>query len=805
MATTNDLSNAQATLRAITYRLSSTPPRQLPHVAAQLASQIWACKDLISSPPGSTKQGNEGSITVNRFRTYLSTLLQDRTIEGRWAAGVLVKATIEAGGVEVLSKSNAWVRSLLGMLKKPDPPTTRILAIITLTRIFTLTWDYTNLIREITTPALPAFIGTCLSNAENQRCSGSELQVILEAFATLISKHPTMFRTHEAQIRSILLRILSVTSSTVGIGRHYAAEHRHSAQRLLVLLHNCAPKQGAADKWNETLRATTTAAHTTCDRIFRSVIEDWQSTSGVQPSLAIHGLLQGDVELDNDDAVGMTGWKGVYAGSERLVALLDMLGSQIETATAGAVTIRLGLVMDLLTRLFSLRTPSSKLATVKPNQQVSKDEREALFAVLPGVHVATLELTRSILRRFGSSVASITQPLLAQITWLFQAEASYSGVRTSTYGALADTPKLQGPTLTSGDMSDAGAIIKACCQDLLPTAQVVPSANGVINGSTNQDGVLGQQVTANSSASVPATLRVAAEALLPLCFSHIASAHLSGRLRTLMERTAVLIQHKDALVASVLNPAPNGSRSKTQSSLLPLLAKQYPQSAEVEALLRPRMPAIRTGRSSSGDGEADDEEYDEDERSPIANGHTDPADDVHDEEEATESLSDAHRNASATSDHEDLYSASPKRHVEGISSEATHDKRKVMDNGDDAERVAKRVRASLTSDPLLPDAADGIPGPDRLKAQSGVPLTLAQDQRSNGFLAAPVVSQQAAPVLAPTPTEEGVASGYNAGDMVDIGSEGSDFEMPPLTMEQDTEEEDEEDEQNEDDEDGQGE
>ncbi|KAK5139999.1 hypothetical protein LTR32_007070 [Rachicladosporium monterosium] len=760
MATTNDLSNAQATLRAITYRLSSTPPRQLPHVTAQLAGQIWACKDLISSPPGSTKQGNESSITVNRFRTYLSTLLQDRTIEGRWAAVVLVKAAIEAGGVEVLSKSNAWVRSLLGILKKPDPPTTRVLAIIVLTRIFTLTWDYTNLIREVTTPALPAFIGTCLSNAENQRCSGSELQAILEAFATLIPKHPTMFRTHEAQIRSILLRILSVTSSNVESGHYYTAEHRHSAQRLLVLLHQCAPKQGAADKWNETLRATITAAHTTCDRIFRSVIEDWQSTSGVQPSLAINALLQGDVELDNDDAVGMTGWKGVYAGSERLVALLHLLSSQIETATSGAVIIRLGLVVDLLTRLFSLRTPA---------------------------------------------VASITQPLLAQITWLFQAEASYFGVRTSTYGTLADILKLQGPTLTSGDVSDVGAIIKACCQDLLPTAQVVPSANGVINGSSNQDGVLGQQVTANSSASVPATLRVAAEALLPLCFSHIASAHLYGRLRTLMERTAVLIQHKDALVASVLNPAPNGSRSKTQPSLLPLLAKQYPQSVEVEALLRPRMPAIRTGRSSSGDGEADEEEYDEDERSPIANGHTDAADDVHDEEEAAESLSDAHRNAPATADHEDLYSASPKRHVEGISSEATHDKRKVMDNGDDAERVAKRVRASLTPDPLLPDAADGIPGPDRLKAQSGVPLTLAQDQPSNGFLAAPVVSQQAAPVLAPTPTEEGVASGYNAGDMVDIGSEGSDFEMPPLTMEQDTEDEDEEDEQDEDDEDGQGE
>ncbi|KAK0304064.1 hypothetical protein LTR01_007681 [Friedmanniomyces endolithicus] len=787
MATPSDGTNAQAVLRAITYRLSSTPPRQLPQVAAQLAGQIWACKDLISSPLGSTKQGNEGSIIVNRFRTYLSTLLQDRTIEGRWAAVVLVKATIEAGGVEALSKSNAWVRSLLGMLKKPDPSTTRILAIITLTRVFILTWDYTNLIREITTPALPAFIGTCLSNAENQRCSGGELQAILEAFATLIPKHPTMFRTHESQVRSTLLRILSITSSTVGSEKYYTAEHRRSAQRLLVLLHNCAPKQGAPDKWNETLRATVTAAHTTCDRIFRSVIEDWQSTSGVQPSLAINALLQGEVEVDNDDAAGMTGWKGVYAGSERLVALLDLLSSQMETVTAGAVTIRIGLVLDLLTRLYSLRTPSAKLATVKPNQQISKDEREALFAILPGIHVAALELTRIILHRFGNSVASITQPLLAQITWLFQAEASYSGVRTSTYGALANILKLQGPTLGRGDVSDVESIVKACCQDLLPTAQVVSAAHGVVNGSSNQDGVLGQQASKTTSANVPATLRLAAEALLPICFSQIAPTYLPGRLRTLMERTAVLTQHKDALFASVLNLASNGSRSKTQPSLLPLLAMQYSQSAEVEALLRPRMPVIRTGRSGSGESEADEEEY-EDERSAIVNGYEDTADGAHDDEEVTNGLPDPHQNISGTADHEDLYSASPKRHVRAVDPEVTHDKRKVMDNDDDSAHTAKRVRAALTPDALLPDAVGSGFEPDHSTAQSGIPDSLAT---------ARVTSQQRG--LAPASiSTEGAFAGYNAGDMVDIGSEGSDFEMPPLTMEQDTEDEDEEDEQDED-------
>ena len=164
-----------AILKQLTFRISSTPVAQLPRVAAQVSASLWACRDLLSSTAPSTKQNSDEGVTVHRFKTQLNTLLQDRTVEGRWSAVVLVKATVEAGGLEVLGKTSSWVKTLLTFLKKPDPSTTRSLAVITLVRIFMLTWDHANLVREITTPALPTFIATCLANIDNKRCSASEL------------------------------------------------------------------------------------------------------------------------------------------------------------------------------------------------------------------------------------------------------------------------------------------------------------------------------------------------------------------------------------------------------------------------------------------------------------------------------------------------------------------------------------------------------------------------------------------------------------------------------------------------------
>ncbi len=101
MAVTSS-SNASATLRAITYRITTAAPEQLPLLATQVSGLIWNCREILSASADSLGSKSETTALIHRFRTKITSLLQDRTIEGRWAAVVLTKAAIEAGGVEFL-------------------------------------------------------------------------------------------------------------------------------------------------------------------------------------------------------------------------------------------------------------------------------------------------------------------------------------------------------------------------------------------------------------------------------------------------------------------------------------------------------------------------------------------------------------------------------------------------------------------------------------------------------------------------------------------------------------------------------
>ncbi|KAF2764278.1 hypothetical protein EJ03DRAFT_34011 [Teratosphaeria nubilosa] len=766
-----------ANLRAITYRLSSTPSKHLPQVATQIASQLWSCKDLLSTPCDSNKQNNDASVAVHRFKTQLSTLLQDRTLEGRWSAVVLVKSAIEAGGLEVVSKSNAWVRSLLAILKKPDPSSTRCLAIISLTRIFTLTWDHANLIREITTPALPALIATCLTNVGSQRCGPMEMQTVLEAFGTLVPRHPTIFRTNEPQIRSLLGKVLSGTNGDQS--SHYSESARKTSQRLLVLLSHCSPKQGAAGKWDETLRSTVAAAHSTCDRVLRSVAGNWQSTSGVRASVPHSVLYQGEVAGEGDESLGLSGWQGIFAGSERLTMLLNLVGSHVLNATSGAVAVRLGLIADLLTRTLSIRAKSGKHQGSQANSQIPKDERDALFSVLPRVHASSLRVLRILLRRFGPASMPIVQPILTQVTWVFGSEAFDSTLRPSAYQTLALVLEIHGPHMSKDDIADIEPIAKACCQDLLPSGDEkgtpIAHTNGIASkSSTAANGMIGQRYT--SPASRPTQLcglKRSAQALLPICLSSLNPAHVPGRLRTLLERTAVLTQNKDALLAAVLYPAQNKRQAGPQASLLPLVARQFPDTTGVEALLRPRMPIIRTRWMVHHD-EAADNEYE----AEIAN----PADE----------------NQGGASDFITAYSGISNLEVAGavVRTHSSTHQLEVEQNGDQesvitrvsekrvAERVgddhsAKRLRTSHPAQTTATLPVESLQGADQDAVRSDTTHTSNQPQSS--FVTAPEPSQQAiASTVTPTNTTAKEAD-----------DDDSDFEMPPLTMEQDTEPEDE--------------
>lgn len=109
---------SSTTLRAITHRLTTTPVDQLPSIASFLATSLGDCAELLSTPQAqkSGKPESDNAVQIHKLKTRLASLLQDRSVEGRWTAVVLVKAAVEAGQWEILRGYEPIVRSLIGIL-----------------------------------------------------------------------------------------------------------------------------------------------------------------------------------------------------------------------------------------------------------------------------------------------------------------------------------------------------------------------------------------------------------------------------------------------------------------------------------------------------------------------------------------------------------------------------------------------------------------------------------------------------------------------------------------------------------------
>lgn len=109
---------ASTSLRTITNRLTTTPVHELPYVAGFLASALSDCAEFSAQPEPKKKTSTDGNdgLQVNKLKARLTSLLQDRSVEGRWTAVVLIKALLEAGGWEILRDCGPWVRGLLAIL-----------------------------------------------------------------------------------------------------------------------------------------------------------------------------------------------------------------------------------------------------------------------------------------------------------------------------------------------------------------------------------------------------------------------------------------------------------------------------------------------------------------------------------------------------------------------------------------------------------------------------------------------------------------------------------------------------------------
>ncbi|EKD17867.1 uncharacterized protein L3040_004405 [Drepanopeziza brunnea f. sp. 'multigermtubi'] len=609
-------------LRVLCFQLSSTPPTDLPRLLPTLLSHVYRCQVPLSSPAGNATQADASasSVLVHKLKTHLSSLLNGKSLEGRFTAVVLIKAVVEVGGWEILQGAESWARGLLTILGKPDSAAVKELCIMTLSKIYCMTQQYQTLIREITTPTLPTFVTSCLnlisaSSKKSQGRPSSLDEIIFHSFAMLLPRHTTIFRPFASQIRVATRPYLAPTMSD---GFYASQALRDSARRLVVVLHQTAAKNTSAEEWSRAVRELVTGIHMTADCVFRAVVEDWESTAGhVSAAIDVNQALAGGSATAED----LPSWTGIYAGVERLTGRLELLTEYIKTETSAPVTMPLGMIMDLITRMLSIAIPSSDPSAgyrgARLHPAIDRDERDGLWTGMPQIYVAALKLVDTISMRLENGFLPLALESFDQLAWAFEYGKHSPEFRSIAYVVTAKILVQIGQSFNRAQCDKLVPIVQSCCRDLQEahpnfTDAAIDDAGAKPQRNSSTDTFLRTKVAISMEQSAnDSDVAAAAKELLPLVLSHLPQSYLSLSMRALVDRTSILTHDKDAMLASILNPAiaRNGA---ALPSILPHLTREFGHDAVVEILLRPRMPVIpSTARHTSVDGAVDEGVEDE--------------------------------------------------------------------------------------------------------------------------------------------------------------------------------------------------
>ena len=577
-----------AALRSVTFRLSSAPAWQLPHVAPVLAGRISESGGLLSTQ--TPELSADARVLVHKLKTQISTLLQDKSPQARWTGVVLAKATIEAGRYQVLQEVGPWIRSVIAILGKPDPVSTKKLCITTVTRIFLLSHGRQSLVREIMTPVLPAFITACLKSISSK--SNTNLSsVALQALCKLLPHHPATFRPFTAQVRACILPLIAPTPATLS---RELAENRKSvaetvancSRRLFVLLNTCAPKKTENEAWTASLRLVVDTIHGTADRVFRSLVEDRAPSSTGSQDLFRSSTER--VRSAEEDHLGLPGWVGIDAGIERLEGLLKLLQSFYSTATTFSVAVPVGITLSVVSRFLSLLVPANvSQSSARLNPEFERDEREPLLLALPRIHTLAIEVLTTLTERLGSAGVSFHTSTIQQCLWVLNTDAADDAVRAAIFRYVRQVVKMFGLCLPLRFKEAFSACLNLCCEELLPLQSKTSDDSVQANGSSDS------RLLSHDRPVAPREAQLAADELLSLVNSHLTDDYLAQSMRAQIDRMAILTQHEDIMLSSVLYPSSHAAKSNAARSILPFLVRSFPDAKGTEALLRPRMPIIQ--------------------------------------------------------------------------------------------------------------------------------------------------------------------------------------------------------------------
>ncbi|ERT00796.1 hypothetical protein HMPREF1624_02029 [Sporothrix schenckii ATCC 58251] len=640
-----------ADLRVLSRKLTAASPADLPTLCPVLVGHVLRCGEplSVSSEQQGKNNTNEATVLVHKLKTQINTLIQGKTPQGRFVGTALAKAIVDVGGWESLRTAEPWVRGLLSLLNKSDPMASKELAVLALTRIYTLLQAYPTLVREIATPTVPTFATACLqlikpaAPGQPLKAPMNVVETVTRALSALVPLYPTTLRPFAGQIRAAIRSFVAPTASD---GVVVPPSLRRSARQLLVVLHYTAAKNGNSDDWSKMLMALLRDAHATADQVFRAIRESRDPGLGFAATTV---SFEGEPHGGGDDVDALPAWTGLASGAQRLLGILETLAQVFREPTKLPVAVPLGLLSGLVSRMSVVFAPTSgtqeKDYASLINTSIGREERDELFSVLPSLHAASLELLSSIVTRMGASTVPLAPEILEDAVRMFMSDRHIPRVRKNTYVLTKKILPLVGPSFARTTVDLLANVVRSSCQDILEAGGFLQEdktddkskagQNGGAKGgagggargksaSANADLFLANAAASSQTAAAAArkTSRLsaahlrAAENLLAAVLAYIPPQHVKKADRTLLDRTAILSANKGAMVASVLQPYVDQS-GRYFANTIPFLARAYPHDVSMEILrsnLRtaPHYYGNIFAATAPGEDDASDAEEEED-------------------------------------------------------------------------------------------------------------------------------------------------------------------------------------------------
>lgn len=615
----------EARLRAATQRLASSPLEELPVVLPYTLRAIRECRNLLNTPTyASGKDAGKEPLQTADLKSLIKGYFKSKISVERWAAAVLVKTAVDVAGSALLNDCLGWARSLQRLLAGREHPILKQQCIDALTTIFSTAASQPGETRTITSTVLPQYIQECfkldcIKFAMNKTDGGLSanpgrgiqlVESVLRSFVKLLPLFSTTFRPFGEDLSWLVRQLLAPDVSHDRRPNTKSLESNHEvvkqAQWLFSRLHLTGARPVAVNgQWRHNLDAIVQYCHESADAVFRGIVESSSFSREHDPDRRSE-IEASEVQQYDHSQLGLSTWKGIHSGCCRFVRVLNLLNKFHFSRTTGSVAYPAASITILLLRVLSVVGPcKAESQNLRLNDWVSMDEREALFLHLPQIHIAALNVLRTLAARGGSHFLSMCPNFVPVFSRLFQQTLIPGELREHIYLATADILDIcvMSPHIFASKHLDN--IIKNACADTLPTRTDSPH-NRLGNASTGmkkrQDvsPILpnANPATHSSSPHIPVSSTRAALTILSSYLNTIPPKQTPLHLRRQVDRAVILANNSRGMLASTMNPRPG------ESSILPFLARAHPKHLGTECLIRPRMPPIFTD-AAMDDADAD--------------------------------------------------------------------------------------------------------------------------------------------------------------------------------------------------------